>query len=175
MEQRSLFLWLIPEPRQQDDLESVIREISSRYGGPAFSPHVTLLSGIPDEADATDRCRSLAESCAPLDLEVLHVGHRDEYFRALFLELRLSRPLLEARMQAEHIFSAHSDSRFFPHLSLAYGSLSAAQATSEHGLILAKLPHSLKISTLALVSATEGLSVESWKQLCTFPLGGHRS
>lgn len=121
-ERRRYALWLAPAQPQAARLEALIAELSERHRTPAFVPHVTLLGGIAgDELDLAHRVRQLADRLHRLWLEPIGLDCDDDYFRSLFLSLRLDPRLQAARTAAEAMFQVGAEQVYRPHLSLMYG------------------------------------------------------
>jgi 2'-5' RNA ligase len=168
-------LWLIPGSKVHPTFSSVIRELSVKFGGPVFTPHVTLLSQISGATrPVLELSAQLAGVIPPFEVRFSRVTHSSEHLRAVFLELPRSPELIEARRLAERLFPNVAASHFSPHISLAYGSIDRAQAESEFESILAQIPRRFVLGALELVRASSGSSVEAWRRLRTSPLGGNR-
>jgi 2'-5' RNA ligase len=118
-------LWLMLAEPAHDRYADLIRRLSESHATPPFEPHITLLGGLGDEERIlAQRTEHLAKILAPFDIRLLEAAYRDEYYRALFIEVALSQPLNAARAAARHAFERRMDDGFYPHLSLLYGDLS---------------------------------------------------
>ena len=172
MENRLLTLWLLPEPTTLAPLQSLILKLSEKFGGPSFSPHITLLSQIAVSQDvALERSAHLADVSRPLTVASGRILWSFEYFQGLVIEIVLTQDVLKARRLAEHLFPSRTSSPFVPHLSLAYGHIDETQAAGERQKIAGQIPRDFVCGSLSVVYASRGMNVESWRSVRTFPLG----
>lgn len=117
-----------------DRLARIIHRLSARYGGPQFSPHVTLLgSCVGPRRDLICRSARVAAALRPFTIRLEEIDFLDEYFRCLFVHAALTEPLRKAHQAARQAFGHEREPAFMPHLSLLYGNF----------------PHSLKEGILA--------------------------
>ena len=172
MENRLLTLWLLPEPTTLAPLQSLILKLSEKFGGPSFSPHITLLSRITVSQDvALERSARLADVTHPLTVSSGRILWSSEYFQGLIIEIGLTQDLLRARRRAEHLFPDHTSGPFVPHLSLAYGLIDKTRASEARQEIAGQIPRDFVCGGLQVVYASRGINVESWRSVRTFPLG----
>lgn len=134
-------LWLVPEGDVQVSLASTIRELAERHGGPDFSPHVTLLSGL---VGAEDEILGLASQLAR-EIEIQRIefeglGAEDVYFRSLYLVARSTPELTNANQRARRLFGIDPPEPFRPHLSLIYGSYAADTKRAIADALTTRLP-----------------------------------
>ncbi|GAA5942783.1 hypothetical protein JCM10213_002947 [Rhodosporidiobolus nylandii] len=129
-------LWLTPASSAvETDLASLISSLSVAHSTPAFSPHVTLISGIPSDTSIPAILSQLATAVSawrashqpPLHLGLGALGsHASQglFFQYLFSKILPTPELLALRQAARASFfparKAEEDD-YFPHLSLAYG------------------------------------------------------
>ena len=115
-------LWFVPTGTVYDRLAGLIADLSARYDGPRFDPHLTLLGRLEgEEGILVDRTRQLAHMLHPFEVRLKEPGYEAQYFRCLFLPAEPSPPILEAYQRAAQIFDRPSTSAFDPHVSLLYG------------------------------------------------------
>jgi hypothetical protein len=120
----SISLWLLPQGPIREDLRALIATLARETSGPAFEPHVTLLSGIEATADGLrDGLGALAADLPDLQLGQPVVG--DTRHQCVLLPVEPAEALLPLRHRAEALF-AKPRAPFFPHLSVVYGDLPAA-------------------------------------------------
>ncbi|MCK4910344.1 MAG: 2'-5' RNA ligase family protein [Thermodesulfovibrionales bacterium] len=121
-------LWIEPPAFLAVRLNALIDALSAQHGGPRFSAHITLLSGISGDEEALKQATgSLASALSPFEMRLSGVGREDYYFRCLYLLAELSGSLNEAREMAEEVFGAFRVSgrseKYMPHMSLLYGDI----------------------------------------------------
>ena len=105
-----------------DRLARIIQRLSTRYGAPQFSPHVTLLGGcVGPRRELICKSAGLAAALRPFTLRLEEIGFLDEYFRCLFVHVALTEPLRRAHQAARRAFGHEREPAFMPHLSLLYG------------------------------------------------------
>lgn len=115
-------LWIVPTGAAHDRLAGVISDLSARYHGPAFDPHLTLLGRLEgEEGGLVDRMHQLTRALHPFEVRLKAPACASAYFRCLFLPAEPSPPLLDAHRQATQIFDAQPTGAFDPHVSLLYG------------------------------------------------------
>lgn len=121
----SYHLWLLPSAPLTAAFDADIARFSVRLGGPRFVPHVTLASPLPapgpDEgASLAAKTRELAKAQTALSVPVLGLRAGRSHFQSVFLALETTPALAHARSSALEAFGL-AETRFSPHLSLAYG------------------------------------------------------
>lgn len=115
-------LWLQPTGQAYGRLARIIAQLSTQYRAPAFEPHVTLLGGLTDDADAViAKTAQLSKLLKPNVIKLTTLDYFDEYFRCLFAKAEKSSWLIDANLQARKLFHREDASEFMPHLSLLYG------------------------------------------------------
>lgn len=115
-------LWLAPAGEAYDRLAGVIADLSARYQGPQFDPHLTLLGRLGGEEESLIALtKQLARVLHPFEVRLGAPSYESLYFRCLYLPAEPSLPLLEAHQRARQVFDAQPTSAFDPHVSLLYG------------------------------------------------------
>lgn len=169
-----LSLWLIPDEEWHRLLSRVIAHLSQKHNTPHFEPHLTLLSGIAIKPeDAANRTAQLAAQLEALEIVVKRLGHRDEFFRALFLEAERTPALMDAYRMACATFDHEPDDAFLPHVSLLYGDLPATMKNEITAQLTAelKLPLSFRASRMELMVASSRIPPSSWHRVASYTLG----
>lgn len=122
MKARGYSLWVIPTGEAYDTFSTRINRLAREYGAPVFEPHVTVLGeAMQSEAEILKRAEQLAQGHQPFPLQVQTVDYHDAYFRALFLRVQESEPLLAMHQHAQELFQMQALPGYMPHLSLLYG------------------------------------------------------
>ena len=113
-------LWLMPEGKDKEKLQIMIRELSDKYTTPVFPPHITLIGGINlDKEDVVEKTRQLSERLCPYRIELTKPGYLNQYFRCVFSLVNKTREVMHANKVAQEVFDIEED--YIPHLSLLYG------------------------------------------------------
>ncbi len=115
-------LFLEPEGVLRQKLSTVIEQLAEEYGGPLFTPHVTLLARIASEEEAllVEKAKLLAEQIAPFSITLGNFGLEDAYFRALYVHAECEE-IVRAHKSANQIFGTEDERAYIPHVSLLYG------------------------------------------------------
>ena len=163
-------LWIVPTGAVCDRLAGVISELSTRYHGPAFDPHLTLLGRLEgEEGILVDRTHQLARALHPVEVRLKAPGYEPHDFRCLFLPAEPSPPLLDAYQRSTQIFDAHPTSAFDPHISLLYGLFPESVKQDIIRSLPPDLPTACLASRLQLVRA-DSTSPEDWQAVATLDL-----
>lgn len=162
-------LFLEPAGRLADELALIIKNLSQEYGGPVFSPHVTLLARIPaeDEEVVAAKTKIFAQTTSPFVLTLAGPAIQDAFFKALYLQVAETEKMETLHAKANEIFSMADEGPYVPHLSLLYGNYERARREQT----AATLPVSLGASFLVdrvHVYRTEG-ETKNWQKLEGFP------
>lgn len=147
-------LWLAPAGADYDRLAGVIADLSARYRGPQFDPHLTLLGRLEGEEEVlVERTRQFARVLHPFEVRLKEPGYEAQYFRCLFLPAEPSPPILEAHQRATLIFDTQPTSAFDPHVSLLYGVFDESVKQEIIKGLPPDLPGSFPVSRLQLIRA----------------------
>ena len=111
----------MPESNVKDQLKNVIYTLSNDFGGPIFEPHVTLVSSfLGSEKELLQKTEIISKTIKPFEIFFSHIGYIDNFFRSLFLIVKVSIELKLAREIACKELN-WTDNDYMPHLSIAYG------------------------------------------------------
>jgi len=115
-------LWLMPSGEIYERLANIIEDLSKKYGGPFFEPHVSLLGFLPGtQEEIMAHSLTLAQTLQPFDIRLTDLGYQDTYFQCLYLKVDGTAEIREAHSQAGRVFQSSRASEFTPHISLLYG------------------------------------------------------
>ena len=164
-------LWLLPEGDALHRLQGIIDHLAQAHGGPVFTPHITLFSGLRgDEALLIETNRSLCGSLAPFNLDLTVPEAGTTFFQCIYMRVAETPLLLRARQAAGEAFSLPADG-YMPHLSLYYGDASPDRRAT----ILAAVPPQAKCSfavkSIQLIRA-DSRRPSDWHCVDQAPLGG---
>lgn len=117
-------LWLCPVGEIAFSLKQHIQKLSEKHNTPAFDPHVTLLGGLQaSRQELVDLTETLASSIRPFEILLTRAGTGTSFYQSLFVRVKETKPLLDARKKAEKLFEHHPEENYMPHLSLMYGDI----------------------------------------------------
>jgi 2'-5' RNA ligase len=163
-------IFLEPAGALAGELGGIITALASEYGGPVFTPHVTLLARIPAENEEIiiNKARSLASALTPFTLTLGELAIEDRYFRALYIRINELKQMCEYHAQANAEFSM-TDEGYLPHLSLLYGNYPQEKKEATAAALAYPVGASFTIDRLHLYK-TEG-KTEDWQKVAEFSLG----
>jgi 2'-5' RNA ligase len=162
-------LWLLPDPVATHSFAGLINDLSNRYEGPRFVPHVTLLGRLTGPEDVlAETTEQLAQQIQTLTLRPQGIAGEAYYFRCFYVKLEKSEQLLQAHERASNTFGNGYASGYLPHLSLVYGHLQRTEKTSRRSEVEDKLPPDFVTDRLQLVHIA--VSVPDWRVVITSPL-----
>lgn len=145
-------LFFEPSGEVNEQLESVVRELSEEYGGPLFQPHVTLLAMIPEEDEdlLLEKTRRLAANISPFSFTFEQLCAEDRYFRSLYAKANVSEELSSCRTLVLEEFGMEEVGEYMPHLSLLYGNYDAGRKQKTIESLTHLLPLSFQANALTL-------------------------
>ena len=162
-------IWIMPDTREGERYADIIRLLSSTYSTPLFEPHVTLLGGLSGSEDFL--IKGTSEIASPIHSFTMRfdkIGYLEEYFRSLFVLLKIDAELEDIWKTASAKFHLRPD-RYMPHMSLIYGFVPEEEKQEIIKKIKANdIGNGFLAKKLALYS-TEG-HVERWREIRSFDL-----
>lgn len=163
-------LWLVPTGTVNDRLACVIAELSARYQGPKFDPHLTLLGRLEGEQESlVALTKQLASALDPFEVRLQSPSYEPHYFRCLFLPVEPSPSILDVHRRAKQIFAPQSTSAFDPHVSLLYGVFPESVKQEIIKGLPPDLPGSFPVSRLQLIRA-DSTNPQDWHVAATLDL-----
>lgn len=163
------FIFLVPEAKVGQELESQIERLAAQHGGTYFPPHITLLGDIPlatPESEVIEKAKQLAEARPAFDVIFEGIGTEDEFYRSLYIIIRQDQPLMSLGAAARDAFGMQSE--YFPHLSLAYGIIASEKKQSMIATVPNRTGKRVRIDRVD-VYRIDG-SIDDWKKLWEFRL-----
>lgn len=162
-------LWLMPDGPVQQAMADIIRKLSAEYSTPLFPPHITLLGELTlPEDQLIARAHQVASLLRPYRVELGRVEYLDLYFRALFVHIKETPPVMRAGAVARQVFGIETGT-YLPHLSLLYGDFAPEVKESIIGKIGASLDYEFEAKSV-FVYSTYG-PTSTWRRLGEFPMG----
>jgi 2'-5' RNA ligase len=159
----------VPEGADEDALQAIIARLAEEHGGPAFPPHLTVLSGIvTTEDDVVARARRLAAESPTVTLQIDGIGTDETYFQSVFATVTPTPEIVGLRAAARTIFPEAPDP-YRPHISLLYGHPTPEVKRAIAAAWQGTLPSSVQAHALVVMTGHE---VSAWRYALRAPLGG---
>lgn len=155
-------LWLVPAGEGRERLRDLIEALAHETGGPAFPPHVTLVSS---EAPLGEVLAALERSMDPPRapaIPLVRAATGESFFQSVLMEVEPTGDLKALRRGLEGLPGV-KPSAWRPHLSLAYGDLASAQ---KEALLADPRVRALEGTTLragAIEVWVTGDAMEAWR------------
>ena len=147
---KSFSIWLVPDNYCFDITSSYIKLLSEKYEGPLITPHVTLVSGfLGDKIELIKKIDEISNMLKPFDIFFKSIGHKDEFFRSLYLIVSEDKNFKKSRNIALKELGIGRENDFIPHLSLVYGNFEEKKKKSMINLI-SKIPKMFKAEQIYL-------------------------
>ena len=114
-------IWIIPPEPIFGQIKKVIDELSKKYEGPLFEPHMTLLGGIDNDISEIERnIKLLPSNGEKLELTLGPVSFSTTYFQSVLVRVNSTAKLMKLNMDTKEILGLENNV-FMPHISLLYG------------------------------------------------------
>lgn len=114
-------IWITPSEPVFGQLDKIINDLSVKYNAPVFKPHMTLVSGVEQEADQIKEvAEQLASSMEELPLSLGPVSFSTTYFQSVFVRINSTAQLMQLNIDAKKLLNVEN-TFFMPHISLLYG------------------------------------------------------
>lgn len=158
-----------PEP-VYGQLYKIIKELSKKYDGPLFEPHLTILGNIEKDLTVIEKgVEKLTKFYAPLELVLDRLSFSTTYFQSVFVRVKSTAGLMQCNLELKKFFDVEN-SVFMPHISLLYGNhnmLTREKVVSEIKIH----PTSITIKDLVILSSSSP-NPEEWKIIKTVSFKG---
>lgn len=146
-------LWLAPEGDALHRLQDVVDGLAEAHGGPVFTPHVTLLSGLTaDEASLIETNRRLAAGLEPFHLNLTAPEAGTTFFQCIYMRVAENSSLSQTRQAAGEAFALPADD-YMPHLSLYYGDVSPEHRATILAAVPAHVKCNFPVESIQLIRA----------------------
>lgn len=114
-------IWIEPGGKIKENLSTIIKQLSEKFGTPIFTPHVTLLGGFEGEEDGTlNNMAQLQDIVRPYVINLTgKIKCEDVWSRAIIDLIEKNDTVIQAFEIARKIFDIQTTS-YVPHASLMY-------------------------------------------------------
>ncbi|KAH7340830.1 RNA ligase/cyclic nucleotide phosphodiesterase [Rhizoctonia solani] len=116
-----LSLWVVPSPNEFERLQPVLDDLAKYGKGPAFQPHVTLVS-VPISTPLPFPPLGF-DKAPPMTLRFLKVQTGESYFQSVLIAIDPTPELVNLHDSVRQTlnYPLPPGASYFPHLSLFYG------------------------------------------------------
>ena len=159
-----------PTGEVNEQLETVVHNLSTEYGGPLFQSHVTLLAMIPEEDEALllEKTRLLATRISAFEISFSKLCAEDRYFRTLYMKANVSEELSKSRALVLEAFGMEEVGEYMPHLSLLYGNYDEARKQETIQTLQHLVPLTFQANVLTLWKTPGDAS--TWRKVGEYSL-----
>jgi 2'-5' RNA ligase len=155
-------IWAIPSEPVYSKLTNVINELSVKYDGPKFEPHMTLLGDIESSlANVKKVTKTVSDTFGNLELSLGPVSFSTTYFQCVFIRVNSTAKLMEANLLAKKELRM-KNAFFMPHISLYYGNI-ASELREKISAEIKLVPEPFTVAQMAVTEAIDNPS--DWKHL----------
>ena len=170
MRAKAYSLWLMPTGEVYNKFSDLIRRLAMEYSSPIFEPHVTLLGELmQSEEDIIRKTGQLAEGKEPFPVTLTTIDYQDFYFRALFVKVEETEPLILLHNRTKEVFGMQNIQVYMPHLSLLYGNF--PQTAKERIIEGIGRNHPAQFTVNNIHLFKTGKQVNTWYKVKEFPFG----
>lgn len=165
-------IWLMPDRFGKERFSATITSLSQELGSPLFEPHLTLLGDIKASPEASaEQCSKLLGDLIPSNGIVIGAEGENSYFTSLFLAIKVPQEMVELRKNLIGIFPQANPGIFRPHISLAYGPIAERSRTNLSAKLIAQYRNfEFAFSRISIVSASQSIPVNEWREISSFRL-----
>lgn len=159
---------ILPSAEEFNRFVNLIKKLAEKYDAPIFDPHITILGQASDnESTAIKLTEELVTGISPFNITLNKIGYQDYYFRALYVLVEKTEPLLKLHEKAKQLFEKQDIPPYMPHLSLLYGDFPVAIKEKIMQEIGREQPSTFEVKSL-YVFKTEG-EANSWYSVKEIP------
>ena len=162
-------LWLLPDENTSNILAEFIKTLGERFGGPRFTPHITVFGRISGEENVlSNKVLELSRKLQNFKVRPKELTGESYYFRSFYIALNQSAELIRIGQIASELLQTKLSPNYRPHLSLLYGNQIRKHRDSLKNELSASIPTEFIIDRLQLVRLQ--VSVADWQAITTCEL-----
>jgi hypothetical protein len=160
-------VWLIPSVEHHSFFKGLIADLASRHESHPFAPHMTLCSGEFEEDTPTllKQVNRLIDDLQPVTLSVEGVGHCNDFFTFLFVQLSNDEAEIPFKLATDIIHNTRKPD-VGAHLSLMYSNqYTQIDRTRVIEELLPTLPTKIVFDEVQIVVPKEGdwYDIPNWQ------------
>ncbi len=153
---QDISIWLIPEKKQESDLQKTINDLARQYETYPFVPHITLyhLKNSMPLHEILPVIKTCSKNVRPFYLDLEGLFHSDQFTKTLYARYRISGALQSLFDKLKKPFSVQPY-ELAPHLSLIYkNDMNEDRKKQEEKRI--KIPTRLLLDRVMIISKEGG-------------------
>ena len=163
-------LWVVPPTDIQKQLQEIVDDLSTKFHGPTFEPHMTLLGDIPIEKEAmVAKSKELVKQLRSFPVSLGELSFSTTYFQSVFVRVNATAALMDANLKAKAVFGI-ANTVFMPHISLLYGEQSMEER--ERAVLEAKVPDGISFTVNKLVITPSRKDPNEWEHIAELAFEG---
>ncbi len=114
-------VWLVPEEKDKEYLDKIIKRLAGKYSSPIFIPHLTLLPNAEININELKTAiEQVFQSVRPFKIKTERLNQSEAFFKTVFIEFELDEALKNLFLALSEKTDKRDLSTFKPHLSLMY-------------------------------------------------------
>lgn len=162
-------IWLLPKNDDSKHLKDIMDALASKYGGPAFSPHITAFGDIEADPKIIEKTvKQCIKDINQFNVQKSTIEFSEYIFKAAYIDLKMNTSLQTINERLDNALSSYAHYVFKPHLSLLYRVLNDQER--KNILNNMKIKDEFMIDRISVVSITK--KVGDWKTVAgPFELG----
>ena len=165
-------IWLTFDPATRDALCAEVEMLATKFDGPLFEPHLTLVGEIPA---SVAEIAAVVENHMPSHMKtstpVKYIGGDMGYFMSFFLAVSLPSELKDLREKIASDFGLEGAQPDPAHISLAYGCDDALKNTEVVEALKDRLiDRPIQFGQLCIVHSACDIPIKDWKVLRSYEL-----
>lgn len=162
----------MPSLHDEEELQAVIDNLSSRFGSPRFRPHLTLFEEVRYSAqDLASIVLDASEGIRRFDAAIGAIETSALYFRSFYARFSACAPLHRLHEAVASRLGAAKRGDFVPHISLLYGADDTAAKRQAQLELTARLIHRpVRFDRVCVVASAKDIPIADWAVRATMPL-----
>ena len=158
-------IWLEFDETSNSALQNEVMAISIEFGGPRFTPHLTMIGDLDLPVKAVEMmAEKIGKSWHPGTFFIEDVGVSSKYFMALYLAICIPDSMATLRNSLFLAADATKASQDEPHVSLAYGYYPFGALSQVCSRLKRKfVGTSLGVKYINVVRSSKCIPIADWK------------
>ncbi|XP_021764214.1 cyclic phosphodiesterase-like [Chenopodium quinoa] len=123
-EEGAYAVWATPSKDAKIRLKKLMSGLRSKFGGPKFDPHLTVVGPISlTGKDATEKFRAACRGLKVYPAQAQEISTGNSFWQSVYLRLDATPEVLGISSHFDEHFGNTRTTPYLPHMSLLYGDL----------------------------------------------------